>query len=95
MSNLKRQQKEERIYLRVTSDQKHLLERAAQEKHTSLTNFVLENSYDAAQKILAEKTHFILNNEQWKAFCEALDSPPKEIPALINLLTQPSILDEK
>ncbi|HSA06101.1 MAG TPA: DUF1778 domain-containing protein [Candidatus Gastranaerophilales bacterium] len=95
MSNLKRQQKEERIYLRVTSDQKDALERAAQEKHTSLTNFILENSYDAAQKILAEKTHFILNDDQWNAFCEALDSPPKEIPALRTLLTKPSVLDEK
>ncbi len=93
MGNLKRKQKEERIYLRISSDQKEVLERAAQAKHTSLTNFVLENSYGAAQKILTEQTHFYLTEEEWQTFCNALDAPPKEIPALRKLLTRPSILD--
>lgn len=95
MVNLKRKQKKERIYLRVTSEQKDILERAAQEKHISLTNFVLENSYEAALRILTDKTHFLLNEEQWNAFCQALDAPPREIPALRKLLTEPSVFDEQ
>jgi uncharacterized protein (DUF1778 family) len=32
--------------------------------------------------------------EQWEAFCQALDAPPKRIPALAQLLNRPSVFDE-
>jgi predicted DNA-binding antitoxin AbrB/MazE fold protein len=40
-----------------------------------------------------DETYFVLSPERWEAFCALLDRPPKEIPALRKLLTQPSVLD--
>lgn len=42
---------------------------------------------------LADPIHFALSPERWRALCEALDAPPKVIPALRNLLTEPSVFD--
>ena len=46
-----------------------------------------------AEADVLDRTHFVLSPEGWEAFCELLDRPPKEIPALAKLLTQPSVLD--
>ena len=93
MANPKKIQKDERLFLRVSSSQKEVLEKAAELKHTSLTNFVLENSYAAAQEILANQVHFILSDEQWELFNEALNSPPKEIAGLKKLFSKKRVFD--
>lgn len=36
---------------------------------------------------------FTLSPERWQVFCDALDAPPREIPALRKLLTEASVLD--
>jgi predicted DNA-binding antitoxin AbrB/MazE fold protein len=41
-----------------------------------------------------DQSHFVLSPERWEAFCALLDSPPRQIPALQKLLTQPSVLDD-
>jgi predicted DNA-binding antitoxin AbrB/MazE fold protein len=41
----------------------------------------------------AIQTHFALPSDRWEAFCEALDSPPKYLPGLRKLLTEPSLFD--
>lgn len=54
---------------------------------------VLEHSLSAAQQIIADHVQFSLPKKQWKEFCEALDAPPKTIPALRKLLTTPGHFD--
>ncbi len=41
----------------------------------------------------AEQVLFVLPADRWHAFCEALDAPAREIPALRKLLTEASVLD--
>jgi predicted DNA-binding antitoxin AbrB/MazE fold protein len=41
----------------------------------------------------ADELHFVLPPDRWQAFCDALDSPPKDIPALRKLLTEASLFD--
>jgi hypothetical protein len=41
----------------------------------------------------ADQVHFVLAPDRWQAFCDALDAPPKDIPALRQLLTEPSLFD--
>jgi len=93
MATPKKNQKDERLFLRVSSSQKEVLEKAAELKQTSLTNFVIENSFAAAQEILANQVHFVLTDEQWELFNEALNSPPKEIPALKELFSKQSVFN--
>jgi predicted DNA-binding antitoxin AbrB/MazE fold protein len=41
-----------------------------------------------------DQAHFALCAERWQAFCEALDAPPRDIPALRKLLTEASLFDD-
>jgi predicted DNA-binding antitoxin AbrB/MazE fold protein len=41
----------------------------------------------------ADRVHFAVPPDRWQAFCEALDAPPKDIPALRRLLTEASLFD--
>ena len=85
--------KNQRLQLRLTDRQKEIITRAAEVKQTTMTNFILEKSYEAAIEVLTEQTMFTLNDEQWDEFCEALSAPPKPIPALRKLLTEKGVFD--
>jgi predicted DNA-binding antitoxin AbrB/MazE fold protein len=39
------------------------------------------------------QAHFVLPSERWQEFCEALDSPPKDLPGLRKLLTETGHFD--
>jgi AF2212-like protein/uncharacterized protein DUF1778 len=41
----------------------------------------------------ADRTAFVLSPDDWQAFCTALDAPPREIPSLRRLLTEPGVFD--
>lgn len=88
-------QKLARLNLRATQHQKEIIAKAAELKQTTMSDFIMEKAYQAASEILAEQTHFTLSSDKWEEFCAALDAPPRQIPALRKLLTQPSILDEQ
>lgn len=83
-----------KVQLRMMPLQKEVISRAANLKQTTLTNFMVENAFNAAQQILADQVHFYLSPEKWEEFCAALDAPPKDIPALRKLLTGPSVFDD-
>ena len=82
-----------KVQLRLRPDQKAVLVRAAELRHTSLSNFMLEHAFDAAQQVLAEQVDIVMPPAEWEAFCKALDSPPRPIPALRKLLTQAGVFD--
>ena len=82
-----------KVQLRLQPSQKAVLARAAQLRRTSLSNFMLEHAYAAAQQVLAEQVDIVMPPEEWKAFCKALDAPPRTIPALKKLLTEASVFD--
>jgi uncharacterized protein (DUF1778 family) len=82
-----------KVQLRLRPAQKDLLARAALLRHTSLSNFMLEHACEAAQQVLAEQTDIVLTPAEWRAFQTALDAPPRPVPALKKLLTEPSVFD--
>ena len=73
--------------------QMDVIARAAELRQTTMTNFMVEHAFNAAQQILADQTHFYLSPEKWDEFCAALDAPPRELPELRKLLTQPGVFD--
>ena len=85
--------KETRLSIRATSESKDLLEKAARKENKSLSDFVLENALSAAEAIVADDANFSLQKREWKSFMAALDAPPRNIPALRKLLTQPGVFD--
>lgn len=86
--------KDTAITLRISKQQKNILNQAAKLKHTSLTNFVLQQAYHAAQEALADQIRFSLDSESWDKFCEALDKKPEAIENLKNLFSKKTLLDD-
>jgi uncharacterized protein (DUF1778 family) len=80
--------KQAKVQLRLRPEQKDVLTRAAKLRQTTLSSFLLENAYTAAQHVLAEQVHFTLPPERWQAFRRALDAPPRPIPALQKLFRE-------
>lgn len=83
----------EKIDIRITPEAKRLLQQAAKERHTTISQFVLESALNSASEVLAERSRIGLDAEQWTAFMAALDAPPRRHPRMERLLNEPSILD--
>jgi uncharacterized protein (DUF1778 family) len=81
-------QKETRLTIRASESEKAILAQAARARHMNTSKFVLRASLDAAQAILVDQTVFPLPPEQWDAFCQQLDAPPKVLPALRRLFSE-------
>src|ERR1700681_1337031 len=80
-----------KVQLRIRPLQKDVIARAAELKQTTMTNFMVEQAFNAAQQILADQAHFYLSPEKWDEFCAALDAPPRDVPELRKLLTEPGV----
>jgi uncharacterized protein (DUF1778 family) len=80
--------KTERINLRATPQQQMLIQQAAEIKRKSISEFILESACAVAENALLDQRIFFLNDAQWIAFQEALNSPPVEIPALKKLMEE-------
>jgi len=87
--------KDTAITLRISKQQKDLLRQAAKLRHTTLTNFVLQEAFHAAHDTVANQVKFALNDVEWQLFCEALDRPTRSINKVRKLLSEPTILDSK
>ena len=85
--------KTERLDIRITSEARRLLQQAARERHTTISQFVLESALHSANSVLAERSRIALNAEQWTVFMAALDAPPRRHPRMERLLSEPTILD--
>lgn len=86
--------KDTKVQLRMRPLQKDVIARAAELRQTTMTNFMVEQAFIAAQQILADQAHFYLTPEKWNEFCAAMDAPPRDLPELRKLLTQPGVFDE-
>ena len=77
--------KDERIDLRTNSNQKTLLERAAELKHVSLSSYVLTTALKQAQLDLEENEIIVLSNRDRDLVMAALENPPEPNESLKGL----------
>jgi antitoxin component of MazEF toxin-antitoxin module len=75
---------------------KTLLEILGIDYENAKVSIMIENN-----KLIIEKcpdnedqTQFVLNNEQWKQFNKALETKPKNLSNIKNLLNEPGVFDE-
>jgi uncharacterized protein (DUF1778 family) len=66
------------INLRISNEEKALIDQAAQSMGKSRTAFILENSLRLAEEVILDRTRFTLDGEQWERLSRALDYPPSE-----------------
>lgn len=83
-----------RLGLRVSPWQRALLAEASRVEGTTVSQFVLLHATRAAEDVLADRRVFMLPNDRWDAFVQALDRPERELPRLRELLKAPTVLDE-
>jgi uncharacterized protein (DUF1778 family) len=84
----------EKLDLRLTPAAKKILYQAAAAAQRSVSDFVLESALARAEETLTDRRHFGLNAEQWEAFMAALDAPPRELPRIKRLFSEPSIFED-
>ncbi|NDK99550.1 DUF1778 domain-containing protein [Photorhabdus bodei] len=65
-----------RMSLRITSEEKSLLMRAAAIQHTNLTEFVIHNVVSASRKIIDENERLELTEKDSLYVLDLLDNPP-------------------
>lgn len=75
-------QRDERIDLRVSSDLKILLSRAASYSGMSLSSFLVSIAADRAKEVVAEHETLTLTPRDWDAFLAALDDVDRPRPRL-------------
>lgn len=75
-----------RINLRTSPEAKALIERAAAIMGSTVSGFMLQNAYEAASRIVANKDTIILSQEAFEVFISACENPPKPTQALIDLM---------
>lgn len=79
----------EKLDLRVSASTKRTLEAAASVSNLTVTAFVLESALARADEALADRRTFPLSKAKWTEFLTALDAPPRPLPRMQRLLTEP------
>lgn len=68
-------QRDTRLNVRLTSAQRDLIEEAARTSNKSLTDFVLENTSAAAERVLADRRWFVISDKAWAELDAQLARP--------------------
>ena len=63
------------INLRISPEQKSLIDCAAQVAGKSRSAFILENTLRCAEEMILDRTRFTLDAAQWEQVSAALDTP--------------------
>lgn len=61
---------------------------AADCQGVNVTEFIMRSACEKAEHALADRTRFVLEEKQWKAFMAALDRPAKNKPRLSRLFKE-------
>nr|WP_300609948.1 DUF1778 domain-containing protein [Trebonia sp.] len=71
--------------LRLMPESRALIDRAVEATGTTLSDFAESNLVLAAQRALADRTSFTLNDEQWAEWERINSRPARDLPELRTL----------
>ena len=77
-----------RLGLRATLQQETVLRRAAEISNKSMTDFILESAYLAAEQTLLDQRLFLVNGDQSHALLMLLDRPEQDNVGLTDLFAR-------
>ena len=84
-ATMQRKLRAENINLRVTRNQKALIDRAADTLGRSRSDFMLHAACLEAESVLLDRRYFVLSDAEFKRFTAMLDNPPTTNPGLERL----------
>ena len=73
------------LSVRLSGEERQLLENAAESAHTSVSDFVRRRGLEAAELQLLDTRSTIIPVADWEAFERWADAPAKAVPALEDL----------
>ena len=85
--------RKERWDFRVAPDADRVVREAAEATHRTLTDFVVEAATVEAERVLADRTRFVLDAERWERFGELLERSPQDRPGLEKLFSAPNVFE--
>ena len=84
----------ERIEFRTTSHVRRLVERAVEASGSNLTDFAEASLVQAARRVMADRTQFVLPEDAAREWDAINDRPARDLPGLRRLMERPSPFDE-
>jgi uncharacterized protein (DUF1778 family) len=81
--------RDSRLNIRTTTRQDTLLRQAAAATDRTVSDFVLESAVTRAERVLADRRWFVLDEAKWLEFQRLLEQPIPEIPKLTKLFERP------
>jgi len=83
-----------RLGLRTTPAQAALIQRAAAATRKSVTEFVLSSVCEKAEQTLLDQRLFMVDEQTWLAFQDALERPTQAKKGLQSLIAEPAIWEK-
>ena len=83
-----------RLGLRTTPAQDVLIQRAAAATRKSVTEFVLSSVCEKAEQTLLDQRLFMLDEQTWLAFQNALERPAQAMKNLQSLIAEPAVWEK-
>lgn len=68
--------KKQRIDLRLTDDDKSMIEEAAAMSNQTITQFMVSSASERAAEVIEQHRRVILNEESWNRVMDAINNPP-------------------
>lgn len=88
------QRKDHPLSMRMPDADLAIIDRAAQLRGRSRTEFMRDAAVRAAEDAIMENTLIRVSPEGFDAFVAALDAPAKPVPAMVDLLKRPAPWDK-
>ncbi len=82
MANIIKKSKDSRVDLRISPEEKDLLEKAASMKGLTLSSYLISNSLEAARRDIENYHKLILSDDERDLFLSLMENPPEPNPAL-------------
>lgn len=70
------------VSVRISPQERALLEAAAEQSRTNLSDFIRRKAVEAAEIELVQQNRVVIPAADWERFEAWADSPAKEVPAL-------------
>ena len=83
-----------RLGLRATPEQEMVLRRAAEVAHKSLTDFILDAAYQAAEQTLLDQRLFMVTGNQYQTLLDLLERPEQPNEGLRDLFSRKAPWDQ-
>lgn len=77
---------QELISLRIPSEAKYIIDKAAEYSNCSRNSFILSQAIEKAEEVIQHKESIVLSSLEAKRLCELLLNPPEANEALKKLM---------